>query len=364
LHRNRRLEDLAGPVLAQTLADAAIEPQRVELLALGNTSAGGNPARLIGLVAGLADRTTTTTIDRHTASGLEAIVWAYRSVECGDVEIAVAGGAEALSTAPWRISKPRTLQHMPRFMGFAQTDDRSGGDFAAVEAAEALAIRLGIPRSQQDEAALACHIRSTLAREGRRLTREIVALKAKAEEGRDELVDDLDIEDLEAIPSILGDGTVTTGNSAVPADGAAFVVIVSDRVYQQLGCPPALRLDALASIGVAPAAEVEAPVAAARALVEATPGLSIAELQAVELGEASAVQAIAFRSALGLGEGRLNADGGQLSRGQPIGAASAVLVVRLFSRLIRAETVSRGARGAAIIGAAGGQAIAALFSRG
>lgn len=363
LHRNRRIEDLSAPIVAQVLADVGIDPTRVDALLVGNTSAGGNPARIIALVAGLPDRIVALSIDRHAASGLEAIGMAVTRVATGDAEVVVAGGAEAYSTAPWRIAKPRTLYHMPRFVGLAQADSGETGEQSTVEAAEALARRHGISRSQQDEFALTSHIKATLARDGRSLAKEIVPLRAKPEEARDELVGEPDIEELESIPAILGDGTLSAGNTSLLADGAAFVVAVSEKVYQQLGLPPAIVLVGTASVGVAPGSDLEAPVEAARALILRTGSAALTDLHSVELGETSAVQAIAFQKALGLAENGFNAAGGQIARGNPGGAASAVLVVRLFAQLVRDEEARPSARSAAVIGAAGGQGLAALFER-
>jgi acetyl-CoA C-acetyltransferase len=363
LHRNRKLEDLASPVLLQTLDDAGIEPARVDMLVLGNTTAGNNPARLLSLLAGLPDHSVALSIDRHNASGLEAIHEAVRRVERAEAEIAVAGGAESLSTAPWRLARPRTLFHMPRFIGLAQADNGEGGEQANVEAAEALAARLDIPRNVQDEYAITSHIRATLARDGRRFVREIVPLKSRPEEARDEMVDEPDIDDMESFPPILGEGTVTAGNTSMPADAAAFVVVVSEQTYQKLGRPPALVLEAAASIGVAPRADLEAPIIAVRKLAERYPTLPLAEQRAIELAETSAVQAIAFRNALGIADEVLNPDGGQIARGQPAGASSAVLAVRLFTRLVRDEAASLHGLGVAVSGASGGQAIAAQFRR-
>ena len=252
---------------------------------------------------------------------------------------------------------------MPRFIGLAQADSGESIEQAAAETAETVARRLDIPRNRQDEYAIADHIKATLARDQRRLVREIVALKSKPEETRDELVDEPDIDDLESYPAILGDGTITAGNSSLPADAAAFVVAVSERVYQKLGRPPALVLEATASVGVAPQSDVEAPIVAARLLGQRPAYPPVSDLQAIELGETNAVQAIAFRSALALDEAVLNPDGGQIARGNPAGAASAVLVVRLFTRLVRADHAPATSRGAVFTGAAGGQAMGALFAR-
>lgn len=363
LHRHRRLEELAAPVLVQTLADAAIEPGQVDMLVLGNTTQGNNPGRLVALLAGLPDRCVTYMIDRHSASGLEAIASAMRCIATGEADIVAAGGAEALSTAPWRLAKPRTLYHMPRFVGLAQADDGPSGEHTALEATEGLATRLGITRAQQDEFAIADHIRATLARDARRLAKEIVPLRGKAEEARDELVGEPDIDDLEAFPALLGEGSLTAGNTSLPADGAAFVVAVSERAYRRLGQPPALVLKDSVSVGVAPSSDIEAPIVAARLLGDRMAGASLDALAALELGEASAVQAITFLKNLSIQASIVNADGGQVARGQPVAAASAILLVRLFTRLVRVEEMKPGAIGAAVIGAAGGQAMAALFER-
>ncbi|MEL7048613.1 MAG: acetyl-CoA C-acyltransferase, partial [Pseudomonadota bacterium] len=107
LHRHRRVEDLAAPVVGQVLDDAGLTSSDVEELIIGNASQGGNPARLIALASGLPLSTSALTLDRQCASGLDAILTGAAAVERGDATVVVAGGAESLSTAPWRIAKPR-----------------------------------------------------------------------------------------------------------------------------------------------------------------------------------------------------------------------------------------------------------------
>jgi acetyl-CoA C-acetyltransferase len=363
LHRNRRVEDLAAPVVSRALADVGIEPDRVDVLVLGNTLAGGNPARLVALIAGLSDRVSTLSIDRHTASGLEAILAAHRAIVCGEAEIAVAGGADSFSTAPWRIAKPRTIFHMPRFLGLNQVDDGERGDLSAIEAMEACAARFGLSRSQQDEYALACHIKAGLARGSPGILREIVAIKSKPEETRDELVGEPDIDDMESYPAFLGEGTLTAGNTSLPADGAAVVVAVSERIWRDLDEPPAIRIAASVSFGVPPESEIEAPLIAIRRLAERTRLETLSGLAAIAFAETSAVQALVVKAGLEEASGRLNSDGGQLARGQPGGAASAVVVTRLFTDLVRDDRARSGSCAIAAAGAAGGQTIAALLER-
>ncbi|MDX2157039.1 MAG: thiolase family protein [Hyphomicrobiaceae bacterium] len=363
LHRNRRLEDLSAPVVNEALSDSGLTASRVDLLTVGNTTAGGNPARTISLVAGLGDGLPALTIDRQEASGLEAIVAAVRTISAGDAEVAVAGGAEALSMAPWRIAKPRSLYQTPRFIGHADMDEQAIGQSTASDAANTLAQRLGITRRQLDELALTAHLRAGLARDNRRMLKEIVALRAKVEETRDELTADPEIEELSALPPLAGDGTATAGNVSQAADGAAFVVAVSERVYGEMGRPPALQLRAAVSNGAPPGELIGAPVAAVRRLLVKAAVDNVDQIARIEFAEASAAHAIAFRDALGIADGRLNADGGQLARGLPLGASSAVLVVRLFSALIRAPASRSKATGLAVATAAGGQAIAVVLDR-
>ena len=361
LHKQRRVEDLAAPVLIEALKDARLSPARVERLIIGNASAGGNPARLIGLTAGLPESTPASSIDQQCASGLEAIVSALRTITAGDAEIVVAGGAEALSMAPWRIAKPRNVHQTPRFIDLAPTASDDGEEHVAVELGEALARRLKISRHQQDDFALRTHMKAGLAREARRFLKEIVALKAVAEETRDQCAIEPELQALQELPPLVADGTLTAANTSALTDGAAIVVAVSEAVWEELGRPPALRLMASASVGVATAEAAEAPIVAMRRLLNRAKGLDAGTIGLVEMSETSAVEAIALRNTLGLADDALNPDGGAIARGHPLGAAGAVLVVRLFTRMARTKDAVRAKLGAAILGSRDGQAAAALF---
>jgi len=122
LHRSRRLEDLTAPIVLAALQDAKLAPKVVEEIILGNTTAGGNPARMVGLAAGLRESVPALTVDRQCASGLDAILLAMRAVALGEADVIVAGGAESISTAPWRVAKPKNLFQTPRFIGLDQDD--------------------------------------------------------------------------------------------------------------------------------------------------------------------------------------------------------------------------------------------------
>lgn len=362
LHRSRRLADLAGPVVAAVLADAGIDPAEVDELIAGNASEGGNPARLISLAAGLPETVASHSIDRQCASGLDAIISAVRLVQSGDANVVVAGGAESLSTAPWRVAKPRSLYQLPHFLRVEPTgvDEAEGPD--PFEASESLPRRLGISRAKQDMAAARSHLKAEAARDARRFVGEIVPLRGNAEEARDQNAVGPGLDDLEEMtPFAPPSGTLTPGNTSSLTDGAAFVVVVSEAVWRARGKPPALKLVSAAALGVAPGSEGEAPIEAMRKLYSRLNGFKREDIGVFELSENSAAQEIALAEVLDVDPAKVNPDGGAVARGHPLGAAGAVLVVRLFSSLVRAPKPRSGRYGVATLGAAGGLGLAALF---
>lgn len=362
LHRNRRLADLSAPVVLAVLADAGLEPAEVDELIVGNASEGGNPARLISLAAGLPETVASHSIDRQCASGLDAIIAGIRLVQAGDADVVVAGGAESLSTAPWRVAKPRSLYQLPYFVGVEPAGPDFADDATPFEASELLSKRLGISRFKQDQVAMQSHLRAESARDARRFVGEIVPLRSTTEEARDQSVGDIDLEALEEMtPFAPPEGTLTAGNTSSLHDGAAFVVIVSDRVWKARGKPGALRLVSAAARGVPPGNDGEAPVAAMRKLYDRLNGFKRDEIAVFELSESSAAQEIALAELLDVDPARINPDGGAVARGHPLGAAGAVLVVRLFSSLVRTPRSKDGRYGVAALGAIGGLGLAALF---
>ncbi len=361
LHKGRRIEELCAPVLAAALRDSGVKAERVDEVIVGNATQGGNPARLIALAAGLSDSVPAATIDRQCGSGLDAILAAIRAIAAGDAAVMVAGGAEAISTAPWRIAKPRTLYQLPRFTSFEPGPAEDGGVPPLVEAAEALASRLGISRAQQDAFALRTHLKAEAARTAKRFTAEIVPIRANAEEARDQSAVEPDFKDLAQLaPYQQPDGTLTPGNTSAMHDGAAMTVVVSEKVWAELGKPRALRLVAQAIRGVSPEEEAFAPIEAVKTLKERMNGFKRSDIGIIEMSESSAAQAIALMQSLELDEDLLNPDGGAIARGHPLGAAGAVLVARLFTRMARTED-KRPKLGVAALGAQGGMGLAAMF---
>ena len=362
LHRNRRIEDLAAPVIEAALRDAGVERRDVDEIVIGNASHGANPARLVALSAGLPLSAPALTLDRQCASGLDAVLHALNAIDRGEADVIVAGGVESLSTAPWRIAKPRSVFQLPHFIGM-DAPPLNGGDVPqTLVAAEALAERHQISRAQQDAFTMKSHLRAERAREAKAFAGEIVAFRASREEMRDESaigasLDDIEVETAFAPP----DGTMTPANTAQPHDGAAIVVVVSEQVWKRLGNPPALRLVANAAAGVEPDREGEAPIVALNKLYDRLNGFDRSSVTAMELSESSSAQAIAVMRAMGIDDSVLNSEGGAVVRGHALGASGAVLVVRLFSRLLRRNAERRARRGVAALGALGGIGLSAMF---
>lgn len=362
LHRNRRLADLAGPIVRAALEDAGIGPAEVDELIAGNASEGGNPARLISLAAGLPETVASHSIDRQCASGLDAIVAAMRLVQGGEADVVVAGGAESLSTAPWRVAKPRSLYQLPHFVAVEPSGKDLADEMAPFEASEHLPKRLGISRERQDAVAMQSFLKAEAARSSRRFVGEIVPLRGNAEEARDQSATNPEMDDLEGmVPFSPPNGTLTPGNTSSLHDGAAFVVVVSDKVWRARGKPGALKLVSAAALGVSPGNDTEAPIEAMRKLYGRLNGFKRDEIGVFELSESSAAQEIALAELLKVDPAKINPDGGAIARGHPLGAAGAVLVVRLFSSLVRAPRPQAGRYGVATLGAVGGLGLAALF---
>ena len=347
--RRLAIEELAAPVIAALLADAGLAPGAVEELILANAlGAGGNPARLAALAAGLPERVAGLTIDRQCCGGLDAVLLGAALIRAGRHEVVIAGGAESYSRRPLRLRTdpeggPPVAYDQPPFTPWP------GRDPGMAEAAEALAARLDVSRAEQDAWAIASHASARAARD--RLAREIVPLAGLA---ADPFTRAMTARTCARAPVLAG--SVTAANAAVAADGAAFCLIVSERIARRLATPR-LRLLAGATLGADPELPGLAPLPALRAVLEAS-GRAPEAFAAIELMEAFAVQAIACAREAGLPRDRINRGGGALARGHPIGASGAILVARLFH-----ELEAPGETGLAAIAAAGGLGTALALER-
>lgn len=340
------VEALAAPVIRQVLYDAGLAAEQAGEIILSNAlGAGGNPARIAALAAGLPQRVAGLTVDRQCAGGLDALLLAGAMVQSGQQEVVIAGGAESYSRRPLRH---RTFADgsPPQAYDQAQFTPWPDRDPGMAEAAAALAAHLGISRAAQDSWAADSHQAARQAQDSlagdlcpvggldhdpftRRLT---LALCARAKPVS---------------------GSITAANMAVAADGAAFAVVVSERIARQSGFF-ALEITAGRTLGGDPAMPGLAPVAAIGAVLQSA-GWRPEDLSAAEIMEAFAVQAIACQQGAGIARGIVNADGGALARGHPVGASGAILMANLYHRLRRVP-----GRGLAAIASAGGLGTALL----
>ena len=366
LHKGRPIEALAAPLIPAVLADAGLDAASVDEVIIGNAAGGGgNPARLITLAAGMPDAVPALTLDRQCASGLDAIIMGARQIEAGAADAVIAGGAESPSTAPWRVARPANpYTQLPRFFAEAMFAPETGTGRAMIEAAENVAREFGIARERQDAFTLQSHALAVDAQNQGLIAAEMVPLGAAKAEMADEgpragLTPAL----LARMkPLAAADGSVTAGNSCQINDGAALTLLVSDVMHRRLGSPPGLVFAGAASAGVDPRV---LGIAAVPALGKLCARLRItpADLDAIELNEAFAAQVLATIALGTLQPHTVNTLGGALAYGHPYGASGAILVTRLFTRLIRNDTGSAMRRGAVMIAAAGGVGTAAIFNR-
>ncbi len=198
----------------------------------------------------------------------------------------VAGGAEAISMAPWRVAKPRNLQQLPRFLSYEPGSGEEREGPAHIESAEVLANKYGIGRAEQDAYALRSHLKAEQAREHKRFIGEIAPLRANPEEARDQSAVAPDFKDLAQLaPYMPPDGTLTPGNTSSLHDGAAVAVVVSKNVWTSLGKPRGLRLLAHAARGTSPDNEAAAPIEAMRKLKAGFTGYKQSDIGIIEMSE-------------------------------------------------------------------------------
>ncbi|MGI9570097.1 MAG: thiolase family protein, partial [Desulfobulbia bacterium] len=366
LHRNRRLEQLAGPIVEAVLNDANLDGKDVEEIVIGNTTAGGgNPARLIALCSGIPETASASSVDRQCASGLESLATAIRLIVTGAANIVVAGGAEAPSTAPWRVAKPKAPHLQPHFHDPTPFTEAESGIPEIAQAAENLSKKFKIERKRQDAFALHSHKKAQDAYSKQSFSGEITPIRIEAGEGRDEsLRDEISSELLAQMPAYFSpDGSVTSGNSSPVNDGTAVALVVSEDIYSAMGKPPALRILNVCTVGVNPGLFGMGSVPAVQKILHSSDKINLSDIGHIEVAETSAAQVLACADQLSINEELINPDGGSIALGHPLGASSAVMITRLFSRMVRnrPNAVTSLNLGMATMGAAGGLGTAAIF---
>jgi len=345
------IADLAAPVIQMVLDDAGIAPSAVDAVIMGNALyGGGNPTRVAALAAGLPEQVPAFTVDSQCCAGLDAVALARSLIVSGEADAVIAGGVESYSRAPIRQRRPSTPTEQPLEYNrppFTPWPDR---DPDMLESAADLAARRKLPRQAQEAFAVESHRK---ARGDRQLSDEIVPMGGH---DSDEFTRNLTARTCARLNVLAGDEAfgVTAATTAVEADAAAAVLVVSER---WLADRPRVALLGSERQGGDPMCPALAPIAAARTLLQRLE-LEASEVAVVEMMEAFAVQAIACVEEIGLDPESVNRRGGALARGHPIGASGAILAVRLFHDLRRSAP---DAVGLAAIAAAGGISSAMVF---
>ncbi|HYB02085.1 MAG TPA: 3-oxoadipyl-CoA thiolase [Ktedonobacteraceae bacterium] len=373
-----RPDDLAALVISEAVRRANIDAGSIEDVILGCANQAGednrNVARMALLLAGLPIEVAGQTVNRLCGSGLQAINSAAQAIQTGSGDTFVAGGVESMTRAPFVLGKAdsafsRSMTMQDTTLGWRFVNPRLATmhhPYSMGETAENVAERTHISREEQDVYALRSHQRAIVAQQCGRFAEEIVPVSIPQKKGEALLVSldeqprsDTTLEKLAALkPAFKKDGSVTAGNSSGINDGAAALVLMSRTRAQELGLTPRARIIASAVAGVDPAYMGLGPIPATRKVLQRA-GVTIRDMDLVELNEAFAVQVLQCVRELEIDEEKLNVNGGAIALGHPLGCSGARLVVTLLHELER-----RGGRyGLATMCIGVGQGIATIIER-
>ena len=366
--------DLGALVVRDAVRRAGIDPDAVEECIMGNVVSAGvgqAPARQAALRGGLSDHVAALTINKVCGSGLKAVMLAQQAIATGDIEIAVAGGMESMSNAPYLLPGVREGLRM----GNGQVVDSmvQDGLWCAFEqshmgnAGELIASDYKIGREAQDEYAFNSHRKAAEAEASGRFAAEILPVAIPQKKGdpvvfrRDETVRaDTSVAALAALrPAFKKDGTVTAGNAPPVNDGAAALVVMSAARAATLGLAPLARIVGQATSGLAPKYLLMTPVEAIRRVAKKV-GWKLEDVDLFEINEAFSVQLLAVLQQLGIDEAKVNVNGGAVALGHPIGASGA----RILTTLLYALKERDLKRGIASLCLGGGNGVALAIERG
>jgi acetyl-CoA C-acetyltransferase len=365
--------ELGAIVVKEAIARAGVEPKSVEEVILGNVISAGlgqNPARQAALGAGLPPAVGALTINKVCGSGLKAVMLARQAIAAGDAHVIVAGGMESMSNGPYLAPRVREgLRLGPGELIDATVHDGLWdvyNDFHMGITGERVAEKYDVSRRQMDEYALGSHQKALRAiREGK-FKDEIVPVSVPQRKGDPRPVDtdesvreDTSLDALSKLkPVFKPDGTVTAGNAPGMNDGAAALLVVSERDVRRLRLEPMARIVGQAISGLEPEWVMMTPVPAVQKLLEKT-GWKTDDVDLFEINEAFAVQACAVTRELKLDPEKLNVNGGAVALGHPIGASGA----RVLTTLIHALRDRKARRGVAALCLGGGNGVALAVER-
>ncbi|HBW09342.1 MAG: beta-ketoadipyl CoA thiolase [Pseudomonas sp. BICA1-14] len=349
-----RADDLAAiPLRALLERNPQLDPAAIEEVFMGSANQAGednrNVARMAALLAGLPDTVPGVTLNRLCASGMDAVGTAFRAIACGEMELAMAGGVESMSRAPYVMGKAdtafgRTQKIEDTTIGWRFVNPKMKemyGVDAMPQTADNVADEWQISRADQDAFALRSQQRAAAAQQAGFFAEEIVPVVIRGKKG-ETVVDtdehprgDTSAEALAKLKPVNGpDKTVTAGNASGVNDGAAAMILASAEAVQKYGLKPRAKVLGMASAGVAPRVMGYGPVPAVRKLCERL-NIAVSDFDVVELNEAFAAQGLAVTRDLGLPDGspKVNPNGGAIALGHPLGMSGARLVLTAVHQL-------------------------------
>ncbi len=377
-----RPDDLAAHVVGALMErNPGLHPSDIEDVVWGAANQAGednrNVARMAVLLAGLGIEITGQTVNRLCGSGLQAIITAAQALASGWGDVMIAGGSESMSRAPFVVTKPERAYGVgaPRMvdtvLGWRLTNPRMRMMYPPItlgETAEEVAAKYDVSRTDQDEFALTSHRRAIAAQGAGRFDAEVVPIEAPSgPKGRTMALitsdegprTDTSMEALARLrPVFRKGGTVTAGNSSPMNDGAAGVILATSKGLEETGLTPIARLVASAVAGVHPDLMGIGPVPSTLKALDRA-GLSVSDLDLVELNEAFAAQGVACRNELGIDPKTLNVNGGAIALGHPLGCSGARILTTLVHELKKRE----GRYGLATMCIGVGQGISVVVER-
>ena len=359
---------LGAIAVLEAVARAGIDPASVDECIMGNVLSAGlgqNPARQAALHGGLSTEVAALTINKVCGSGLKAVMLAAQGIATGDIDIAVAGGMESMSNAPYLLPRVReglrmgdgtvvdAMIHDGLWCAFEQCHMGNAGEFVAAE--------FTVSREAQDEYAAASHQKAHRAATEGRFKDEIVPVEIPQKKGPPILMDqdetirpDSSVESLKTLqPAFKPGGSVTAGNAPGVNDGAAALVVMADARVRAMNVKPMARIVGQATSGLAPRLVLMTPVESVRKLLKKI-GWKLEDVDLVEINEAFAAQMVAIIRELGVDPSRVNVNGGAVALGHPIGASGA----RILATLLYAMKGRGAKRGIATLCLGGGNGVA------
>lgn len=358
-------EKLAAAAIREAVDRAGIDPNEIEDVVMGNLHGHhGNHARIASLTAGLPFEAGAVTVDRQCGSGSQAIIYAALNIAAGYGDVYVACGVEHMTLNPYQVTKvPNYSYAPPQYLTNRVSTDEAGNP-PYPKTADILGNRMGITREECDAWAYQSQLRAAAAIENHLFDEQIVPVEVKTKKGVQTVTADecvrfnASLEAMAKLPVLYEGGLCTAGNSCPRSDGAAAVVMMSEERAKALGIEPMGYFKTFAAAGLDPNIMGYGPVPATRKALKRA-GLTIKDIDLVELNEAFAAQVVPCVKDLGLDPEKTNPNGGAIAMGHPLGGTGVILTTKLLYEMIRKDYEL----GLVTMCIGGGQGLATIFER-